>query len=150
MAVYYPSSNSGHRYHLKSLLTAKAALYTLARLKDRIVAPKSNPLKLNALQLKTLTLLQELARSPKTSTPVEETDDVRITNFPHIHGNHFHIGGGVAMAKDASGLRNENVWRALERKGLARAFHPLGIILTSAGIAYDTGMRDRILLRTDH
>ncbi len=114
------------------------------------MAPKSNPLKLNTLQLKTLTLLQELARSPETSTPVEETNEVRITNFPHIHGNHFHIGGAVAMAKDASGLRNENVWRALERKGLARAFYPVGIVLTSEGIAYDTRLRDRILLRTDH
>ena len=114
------------------------------------MAPKSNPLKLNALQLKTLTLLQELARSPETSTPDGETGEIRITNFPHIHGNHFHIGGGVAMAKDASGLRNENVWRALERKGLARAFSPVGIILTGEGIAYDTGMRDRILLGTDH
>ena len=114
------------------------------------MAPKNNPLKLNNLQLKTLTLLQELARSPETSTPVEDSDDVRITNFPHIHGNHFHIGSGVAMAKDASGLRNENVWRALERKGLARAFYPVGIILTGAGIAYDTQLRDRILVGADH
>ena len=116
----------------------------------KFVAPKNNPLKLNNLQLKTLTLLQELARSPETSTLVEDSGEVRITNFPHIHGNHFHIGGGVAMAKDASGLRNENVWRALERKGLARAFYPVGIILTGAGIAYDTQLHDQILVGADH
>ena len=75
---------------------------------------------------------------------------MRITNFPHIHGNHFHIGSAVAMAKDATGLRNENVWKALERKGLARSFHPFGIVLTRAGLAYDTRLRDRILLRADH
>ena len=114
------------------------------------MAPKHNPLKLNSLQLKTLTLLQELARSPETSTPIEDSDEIRITNFPHIHGNHFHIGNGVALAKDASGLRNENVWKALERKGLARAFFPVGIILTSEGLSYDTGMRERVLLGTDH
>ena len=114
------------------------------------MAPKNNPLKLNSLQLKTLTLLQELARSPETSTPIEDSEDVRITNFPHIHGNHFHIGAGVAMAKDASGLRSENVWKALERKGLARSFYPVGIILTGDGIAYDTRLKDRILVRTDH
>ena len=114
------------------------------------MAPKNNPLKLNSLQLKTLTLLQELARSPETSTPIEDSEDVRITNFPHIHGNHFHIGADVAMAKDASGLRSENVWKALERKGLARSFYPVGIILTGDGIAYDTRLKDRILVRTDH
>jgi len=114
------------------------------------VAPRNNPLRLNSLQLKALTLLQELARSPQTSTPIDGGEEVRITNFPHIHGNHFHIGGAVAMARDATGLRNENVWKALERKGLARSFHPFGIVLTRAGIAYDTRLRDRILLRADH
>lgn len=114
------------------------------------MAPKNNPLKLNSLQLKALTLLQELARSSQTSTAIEESNEVRITNFPGIHGNHFHIGNAIAMAKDATGLRNESVWKALERKGLARSFYPVGIILTSAGLAYDTRLRDRILLGTDH
>ena len=54
------------------------------------------------------------------------------------------------MAGDVTGLRNENVWKALERKGLARSFHPFGIVLTRAGLAYDTRLRDRILLRADH
>ena len=114
------------------------------------MAAKKNPLKLNSLQLKTLTLLQELARSPETSTAIEDSDEVRITNFPYIHGNHFHVGNAVVMPRDASGLRNENVWKALERKGLARAFYPVGIILTVDGLAYDTHLRDRILVSTDH
>ena len=54
------------------------------------------------------------------------------------------------MAGDVTGLRNENVWKALERKGLARPFQPFGIVLTGAGLAYDTRLRDRILLRADH
>ena len=114
------------------------------------MAPKNNPLRLNGLQLKALTLLQELARSPQTSTAIEGGEEVRITNFPPVHGNHFHIGGAVAMARDATGLRNENVWKALERRGLARSFYPLGIVLTRAGLDYDTRLRDRILLRADH
>ena len=114
------------------------------------MTPRNNPLRLKSLQLKALTLLQELARSPQTSTPIDGGEEARITNFPHIHGNHFHIGSAVAMAGDVTGLRNENVWKALERKGLARSFHPFGIVLTRAGLAYDTRLRDRILLRADH
>lgn len=112
--------------------------------------PKFNPLKLNNLQLKTLVLLQELARSPQTSTPNEESGDVLITLLPQPHGNHFHIGNRVAMAKDASGLRNENVWRALERKGLARSHFPLAISLTPDGLSYETNLRDQILIGADH
>ena len=111
---------------------------------------KRNPLNLNPLQLKTLTLLQELARSPETSTTNEETGEVRIFNFPHPHGDHFHIGSAVAFSKDATGLRNEAVWKALERKGLARASFPVALVLTKEGLSYDTALRGTILLNSGH
>ena len=112
--------------------------------------PKVNPLKLNALQLKTLTILQQLARFPETSTTNEKTGEVMITNLPYPHGNHFHCGDAVVSARDATGLRNESVWKALERRGLARPFYPLGIALTPDGVSYDTGMDRTILHRADH
>ena len=83
--------------------------------------PKKNPLKLNALQLKTLTLFQELARNPETSTRIEQTGEVAITAMPHPHGDHFHVGKAVVLSRDATGLANPAVWNALERKGLARS-----------------------------
>lgn len=112
--------------------------------------PKNNPLNLNALQLRTLTLLQELARHPETSTRNEETGEILITMIPHAHGNHFHIGRRLVMSRDATGLRNGAVWQALDRKGLARSMFPLGIALTPEGMGYDTGLRDTILLGSDH
>jgi len=102
--------------------------------------PKKNPLKLNPLQLKTLALLQELAKSPETSSANDETGEVVITNLPHPHGDHFHIGARVAHSRDASGLHNPSVWLALMRKGLARGDYPLAILLTKEGLSYDTGM----------
>jgi hypothetical protein len=112
--------------------------------------PRNNPLRLNKLQLKTLTLLQELARHPETSTTDAATGEVTISNLPSPHGNHFHIGDRVAAAADATGLRNESVWLALHRKGLALSGYPIAIRLTPAGLDYDTGLRDRILSGGDH
>lgn len=111
---------------------------------------KQNPLNLNPLQLKTLTILQQLARFPETSTANSETGEVMITNLPQAHGNHFHCGDAVVLGRDATGLKNESVWKALERKGLARPFYPFGIALTPAGVGYETGLNDRILHRADH
>ncbi len=112
--------------------------------------PKNNPLRLNALQLRTLTILQQLARNPETSTTNADTGEVMITNLPHPHGNHFHCGDAVVLTRDASGLRNQAVWTALERKGLATSSFPVGITLTPDGLAYDTRLGARILHRPDH
>ena len=114
------------------------------------MAPKFNPLRLNNLQRKTLALLQALADDPRTSTNFPETGEVLITQFPPPHGNHFHVGDAVVMAKDATGLRNEAVWRALERKGLARGEFPIAIHLTPSGLLYDTGLKDQILHHHSH
>jgi hypothetical protein len=111
---------------------------------------KKNPLNLNALQLKTLTLLQELARSPRHATEADE-GAVAIGNLPHPHGNHFHVGAATVMTSDATGLANPAAWAALERKGLLRDNNfPEGATVTAEGLAYETGLADSILHRADH
>ncbi|MCW5749463.1 MAG: hypothetical protein KIT36_24950 [Alphaproteobacteria bacterium] len=115
------------------------------------MAKKLNPLNLNKLQLKTLTLLQELARHPDIARTDTASGNVTIDELPNPHGNHFHIGPRVVMASDATGLHNPSVYVALARKGLVA---PTGMVeaptLTPAGLAYDTGLRDAILHGADH
>ena len=111
---------------------------------------KRNPLNLNPLQLKTLTLLQELARTAGKPAAEEEPGGVAISQLPNPHGDHFHIGEAVVAARDATGLRNPVVWAALERKGLIRPRLPEAVILTPAGQDYDTGLRDAVLHRAAH
>src|ERR1041385_8755991 len=114
------------------------------------MAPKRNPLNLNPLQLKTLTLLQELARIGGKPPPEDEPGGLTITELPHPHGDHFHLGDAMVAARDATGLRNPSVWAALERKGLIRPKLPEAVILTAAGQHYDTGLTDAILHRASH
>src|SRR5215813_11730909 len=110
--------------------------------------PKRNPLGLNALQLKTLTLFQELARLPEYSELAEEAG---ITvRPPDPHGNHFHLGKAVVATRDATGLRNPAVWVALERKGLIRSMYPHGAVMTPLGLDYETGLHEAILHKSDH
>lgn len=114
------------------------------------MAVKRNPSKLNKLQLKTLLLFQELARHPDTATTDPQTGEVLLSTLPHPHGDHVHIGSLVVSAADASGFSNQAVWRALERKGLARSNFPHAIILTTQGLEYDTGLTDRLSQLSDH
>jgi len=114
------------------------------------MSPKNNPLKLNALQLKTLTILQQLGRFPESSTKNLETGEIMVSNLPDPHGNHFHCGDAFVLAKNATGLKNESVWKALERKGLARSFYPIGIAITPDGMGYDTGLNQVLLLPSNH
>lgn len=111
--------------------------------------PKVNPLKLNPLQSKTLVLFQELARHPETSNTLE-TGEVVLTTLPHAHGDHFHVGRKVVLSRDATGLTNQAVWVALERKGLIRGTFPYAVTLTLAGLEYDTGIANQILHGSDH
>jgi hypothetical protein len=113
------------------------------------MSPKANPSKLNPLQLRTLTLLQAIARIPGASSATPE-GDTAITQFPHAHGDHFHLGDATVRASDATGLENENVWNALARKGLIKAEWPNRVALTPAGLAYDTGIADEILHQGEH
>lgn len=108
--------------------------------------PKANPLQLNALQLKTLAILQELARLPDWSRPDAASGEVTILGMPQPHGDHFHVGAKVVLSRDATGLANAGVWKALERKGLARgAAFPMQLTLTPEGQAYDTGSIGAVL-----
>lgn len=111
---------------------------------------KRNPLNLNPLQLKTLTLLQELARLPESSASAGENGGVMVSNLPSPHGDHFHLGEHVVLARDATGLANPAVFVALERKGLIRSMYPMGAVLTADGLAYETGIREAILHGGDH
>jgi hypothetical protein len=114
------------------------------------MAPRQNPLKLNPLQLRTLTVLQALAREPGFAGTGPGAGEMTVERFPEAHGAHFHIGRAAVDAKDASGLYNEKVWHALERKGLARADWPHRITLTPSGIAYETGLADELLRASPH
>jgi hypothetical protein len=111
--------------------------------------PKSNPLKLNTLQLRTLTLLQGLAGLPDSAQRAAN-GEITIIRFPQPHGDHFHLGRAVVAAKDATGLYNEAVWNALTRKGLARADWPHRITLTQEGLAYVTGLAEEIFRLSGH
>jgi hypothetical protein len=111
---------------------------------------KRNPLNLNPLQLKTLTLLQELAHLAGKPMPDDDAGGLAITELPDPHGDHFHVGEAMVAARDATGLRNPSVWAALERKGLIRPKLPEAVILTPLGQEYDTGLRDAILHRGGH
>jgi hypothetical protein len=111
--------------------------------------PKFNPAKLNSLQLKTLTLLQAIARVPGAASAAPG-GDVLITQFPAAHGDHFHLGDAMVDGKNATGLYNEAVWNALTRKGLARSDWPHRIALTPEGLSYETGMAGEILRHGGH
>jgi hypothetical protein len=111
--------------------------------------PRHNPLGLNPLQLKTLTLLQELARLPDYAKPGPDQGMIELVRLPHPHGDHFHIGEAVVASRDATGLTNPSVWAALERKGLVLSTAPTAIV-TQRGLEYDTGLADKILYRADH
>jgi hypothetical protein len=113
------------------------------------VAPKLNPAKLNPLQLKTLTLLQAIALIPGNGRK-DADGSIAILQFPHAHGDHFHLGDATVSGSDATGLENQNVWNALSRKGLIRSEWPHSIALTAEGAAYETGMANQILHRGGH
>jgi hypothetical protein len=109
-----------------------------------------NPLKLNPLQLRTLTLLQAIARFPQAAQPGPGTGEVTISRFPSAHGDHFHLGDAVVRGADATGLQNQAVWTALERKGLARSDYPRSITLTGDALAYDTGLAGSMFSKGAH
>src|SRR3546814_14942103 len=105
--------------------------------------PKNNPLNLNPLQLKTLTLLQAIARLEGFSKPGEAEGERDIVQMLHAHGEHFHVGDALVMARAATGLQNEAVWTVLERKGLVRTNFPQSATMTDEGLASDHGTIDR-------
>ena len=114
------------------------------------MTPKRNPLKLNLLQLRTLTVLQALSRLADAAREGPGPGEVTVERFPSAHGDHFHLGDAMVAGKDMTGLYNEKVWHALERKGVARSDWPHSITLTAAGREYDTGLYEQVLHQSAH
>jgi len=110
---------------------------------------RSNPLRLNRLQCKTLVLLQALAALPRYALPGPEEGETAIAAVPPAHGDRFHLGPYIVLRRDTTGLSNASVRAALIRRGLVRdmAGRP---VLTAAGKNYETGMAETILHRSDH
>jgi hypothetical protein len=111
---------------------------------------RPNPSRLNPLQLKTLTILQALAREPDFAAPPGEDGSVRIHALPHAHGDHVHLGGAVVALRDLTGLANPSVLNALARKGLLKGGTDGAYTVTGAGLGYDTGIAEQILQGGDH
>ena len=70
--------------------------------------------------------------------------------LPSPHGNHFHVGPHLVMARDATGLHNPSVWAALTRKGLVSGAPAAAANLTEIGINYETGLSEKVLHSHDH
>ena len=111
---------------------------------------RSNPSRLNPLQLKTLAILQALAGEPEFAEPPGEDGSVRVHSLPHAHGNHVHLGRAVVAMRDLTGLANPSVLNALARKGLLKGGPGGAYTLTGAGLDYDTGIAHQILHGSDH
>lgn len=111
---------------------------------------RPDPKRLNPLQLRTLALLQALAREPAFANPPESDGTVSIHSLPHAHGDHFHVGPAVVSMRHATGLGNSSVLNALARKGLLIAGRDGLPVLTAEGLAYNTGIAADILHGDDH
>ena len=111
---------------------------------------RPNPKKLNPLQLRTLTLLQALARERSFADPPKPDGAVSIHTLPHAHGDHYHVGPAVVSVRDATGLGNPSVLNALARKGLLLAGCGGLPVLTAEGLDYNTGIAPDILHGDDH
>src|ERR1051326_2175872 len=101
------------------------------------IRPTPTPLTHTPPQLRSLTLLREMARLHGKPAEEDDTGGLAITQLPNPHGDHFHLGEAVVAARDATGLRNPAVWTALQRKGLIRPKLPQAVILTALGQEYD-------------
>lgn len=110
---------------------------------------KANPLKLNKLQLRTLVLTQVIARSQPDEAWGKD-GSVTIHRLPHAHGDHVHVGEYVVSATDATGFGNRAVWTALARKGLVADKSVPPIVLTKAGLDYETGLDHYFMQKSDH
>ncbi len=110
-------------------------------------AGKNSPKRLNPLQLRTLAVLQLLAADRAFANPPDEDGSVLIRGLPDARGDHFHLSAGIVRWRDATGLHNPSVHGALVRKGLLLGGVAGMPVLTAEGLAYETGLRDRILRR---
>ena len=105
---------------------------------------RKNPLRLNKLQLRTLALTQLMAKDKELSETNPGDDEVTVSTVPSPAGGTVQIGSIAFSARDASGLSNPSVWKALERKGIIRFDSSLRIVVTATGLNYDTGLGDKL------
>jgi len=110
---------------------------------------KTNPLKLNKLQLRTLVLTQIIARS-QPDEAWNKDGSVTILSMPHAHGDHVHVGEFVVNTAETTGFSNRAVWAALFRKGLVMQKDVPPILLTRAGLEYETGLDHHFTSPSDH
>ena len=110
---------------------------------------RTNPKKLNPLQLRTLAILQAIARQPSLADPPQQDGAVAIHTLPHRHGDHLHVGAAVVSAREATGLDNPNVLNALARRGLVRHGTTGLPSLTLEGRNYPTGLAATVLHGAD-
>ena len=94
---------------------------------------------LNDLQARTLALLQGIAKDPEMASRDEASGAVTVSVQTHGHGDHLHVGPYTVSTRFASGLTNENVWKALERKGLIKSMFPHMATLSAEALAFNTG-----------
>ncbi len=80
----------------------------------------------------------------------EVTDEIRLLRLPSLYGDHIHIGRYVVSARDASGLSNNTMWTALERKALLHRVNSLPATLTKDELDYNKGLADKFWTRSDH
>ena len=95
-------------------------------------------------------LLQILAKDSDSSLKIDDSEDIKITQLPHAHGNHMHVGSYVITSKDANGLSNNAVWVALSRKGFVRENWKDEIVITAEGLAFSTGLEEKFISASDH
>ena len=128
-----------------------AAAIQFAPLPQRVAFHvRPNPKKLNGLQLRTLAILQAIARQPAFAGSPDQDGSVSIHTLPHRHGDHLHVGAALVSARDATGLDNQNVMNALARKGLLRHGAAGLPSLTLEGRSYRTGIDAAVLHAADH
>ena len=128
-----------------------AAAIQFAPLPQRVAFHvRPNPKKLNGLQLRTLAILQAIARQPAFADSPDQDGTVSIHTLPHRHGDHLHVGAALVSARDATGLDNQNVMNALARKGLLRHGAAGLPSLTLEGRNYRTGIDAAVLHAADH
>jgi len=101
---------------------------------------KINPLKLKKSELKTLALIQELARRDESSwaqSNIEGDQRVNITPTPVEDRLYF---GNFSIPKPTTArLFKRGVWLELERKGLAKPITDHSVTITREGLNYPTG-----------
>ena len=99
-----------------------------------------NPLHLTPAELKTLALIQELARRDESVWAMDNVDgDQRVNLRFQPHNDVCYFGHLAVPAEEASIVLQNDVWLNLETKGLAKGHAQESATITQAGKTYPTG-----------